>query len=128
MGNKTAVNIDCTQQVESAAGHRIHCVYDFHLLRSDELGLGPYLGRYTDFDVRGGEIVAAYTVDLGSHGPTPSPSSTQVWEPFRRWMLAEHPDDVAVMYDGCCIPRPSRASIVLWDQRSREYVVFEKGE
>ena len=42
-------------------------------------------------------------------------------ETFHWWMSANHPDDVAVMYDGS-EPRISEESIPLWEQRTREYV------
>jgi hypothetical protein len=111
------VNLDCEQQGESAAGIVVRCTYDYHSFRSDEIGLGPYTGDYQDFTIRDGSIIA---VEANYEGLT-SGFSDQMWEPFRRWVSAEHPDDVPVMYEGFGW-RITEESIPLWEQRLREYV------
>ena len=80
------------------------------------MGLGPYSGNYWDLTIRDGTIVSAMQ---GSQGP--DLFSEQVGEPFRRWVTAEYPDDVAVMYDGSRW-RISEESIPLWEQHTGEYV------
>ena len=80
------------------------------------MGLGPYRGYYWDLTIRDGTIVSA---TRGS--PDPDLLSTQIDEPFRRWVTAEHPDDVAAMYEGSQW-RISEESIPLFEQRAREYV------
>ena len=80
------------------------------------MGLGPYSGNYWDLTIADGTIVSA---TQGSNGP--DLVSTQIGQPFRRWVTAHHPDDAAVMYDGSGW-RISEESIPLWEQHTREYV------
>jgi hypothetical protein len=111
------LNVHCRSQGESAAGIDIFCTYDDHSLRSDEAGFGPYAG-YSEFTIRDGKIGPAES-DI-----TESASarfSSEMEKPFHWWMSANHPDDVAVMYEGS-EPRISEDSIPLWEQRTREYV------
>ena len=49
----------CAQQGESDEGIRVRCDFDMHVLRSDELGLGPYAGNYWEMTIRDGKIVFA---------------------------------------------------------------------
>jgi hypothetical protein len=105
----------CEERERTAAGVVVRCTSGGHFMRSDELGLGPYDGDYQDLTVRDGKIVA-----ISSFAPL-EPFSSQVWEPFRRWVSSEHPDDVAVMFDGGGW-RISEESIPLWNRRLREYV------
>ena len=51
--------IDCEPQDETAVGIIVRCPYDFHVLRSDEIGLGPFGDNYWDLTVRDGKIVSA---------------------------------------------------------------------
>jgi hypothetical protein len=115
------LNIACEQHGDSAAGTVVRCTYDDHMLGSDEMGLGPYSGNYWDLTIGDGTVVSAAQ---GSHGP--DLFSEQIWDPFRRWVAAEHPDDVAVMYDGSRW-RISEESIPLWDQHTAEYVEARVG-
>ena len=111
------LDVHCRSQGESAAGIVIFCAYDYHSLRSDEIGFGPYAG-YSEFTIRDGKIGPAET------GITESASarfSSEMEETFHWWMSAHHPADVAVMYTGS-EPRISEDSIPLWEQRTREYV------
>ena len=99
----------------------VHCTFDFHLIRSDEVGLGPFSGSYFDLTVRDGRIArASKHWDIEEFSP-------QMWEPFARWVSTAHPEDAPVMYaDGNFSgARLSSESIRLWEQRSREYVAME---
>jgi hypothetical protein len=100
-----------------AAGTALYCPFDFQAIRSDTIGRGPYHGSYFEFTVRDGKIVDA-SVYLETVRFSP-----QVWEPFATWVAANHPEDVAVMYDDATLSnyRLSRASVLLWEQRSREW-------
>ncbi len=93
------------------------CDFDFHVIRSDELGLGPYSGSHFFLTVRDGKIVdASKTWAIGEFSP-------QVWEPFAAWVAATYPEDVDVMYTGAQTGlRLTEKSISLWEQRTREYV------
>jgi hypothetical protein len=48
----------------------------------------------------------------------------EVWEPFLQWLIANHPDEVSIMYTDASASRHSTTdeSIALWERRSREYV------
>lgn len=114
----------CEELGSSAAGTTVRCGFDFHAIRSDQLEPGPFSGSYFDLTVRDGEIVQASTTwEIQKFSP-------QVWEPFARWVSADHPRDAAVMYDDVTQSgaRLSEKSIRLWEQRSREYVEVKAGE
>jgi hypothetical protein len=106
----------CEQLASSAFGTELRCPFDFHIIRSDEIGLGPYSGSYFDFTVHDGEIVeAAKTFAIGEFSP-------QVWEPFADWVLINYPEDLAMMYTGGGTGAAlTEESIALWEQHSREY-------
>jgi hypothetical protein len=105
----------CKELSTSATVARVRCTFDYHQLRSDELGLGPFSGSYFDLDVREGEIVQAskYWETEGY--------SAQVWGPFASWISTNYPKDALVMYEGDGV-RLSEESIRLWERHSREYV------
>ena len=122
-GYKQILN-GCEELGNSASGTRLHCVHDFHLLRSDEIGLGPFSGSYFDLTVRDGEIVRASMYwAVGEF-------SEQLWEPFASWVSTAYPEDAAVMYqDGTQSgARLTEESIALWEQRSREYVAVARAK
>ena len=52
----------CEEQRSSASGSDVRCTFDFHLLGSPELGLGPFGGSYFDVTVLSGQIVRASTL------------------------------------------------------------------
>jgi hypothetical protein len=108
----------CEDRGSSAAGTTFRCPFDFHAIRSNEIGLRPFRGSHFDLTVRDGEIVEASTT-WGIEKFSP-----QMWEPFARWVSTAYPEDAAVMYtDGSHEGvRLTEESIRLWEQRSREYV------
>jgi hypothetical protein len=108
----------CEERSSSAADTTLRCKFDFHTIRSDEIGVGPFSGSHFDLTVRDGEIVRA------SKTWATEEFSPQVWEPFARWVSTAYPEDAAVMYtDGTYSgARLTEESIRLWEQRSREYV------
>jgi hypothetical protein len=94
------------------------CDFDFHAIRSDELGRGPFTGSTFTFTVREGAIVRAsqnwnYTQEF----------SPRVWEPFAEWVSSTYPKDFEVMYvAGGRNFALTDESIRLWETRSKEYV------
>lgn len=118
-GYKQMLN-SCEELNRPAVGTRLRCRFDFHLIRSDEIGLGPFNGSYFDLTVRDGEIVQAST-----HWGTEE-FSPQMWEPFATWVSAAYPDDAAVMYadETQTGAQLTGESILLWEQHSRSYVAF----
>ena len=107
----------CEEVGDSFPGS-IRCTFDFHGLRSGEIGRGPFGGSSFDLFVRDGKIVRASQYwETEKFGP-------QMWEPFAGWVSTTHPEDAAVMYtDGShSNVRLTEESVRLWDTRTREYV------
>ena len=111
----------CEPSTASPAGVvTVTCAYDFEGIRSDEVGLGPFVGSTYMFRVQDGEIISLsdnIEVEANSFSP-------EVWEPFAAWVLENHPDDVTVMYNDSSQTdrRFTDESIRLWEQNSHEYV------
>jgi hypothetical protein len=109
----------CEHQGNSASGVSLRCAFDFHVIGSDEIGLGPFTGNYWSLTVRDGKIVSARReVDFNSG------FGDQIWEPFAKWVSIEHPDDaLALGTDESQGMQPVTAdSIRLGEQRTAEYV------
>jgi hypothetical protein len=107
----------CEETGTSSAGTYVRCPFDFHAIRSDEIGRGPYSGSYFDLTVRDGEIVRA------SNYFETAKFSPEMWEPFAEWVSTTYPDDAAVMYNPTLTNfQLSEESIRLWERHSREYV------
>jgi hypothetical protein len=108
---------DCEGAGNSDSGS-IRCTFDFHGLRSGEIGRGPFGGSSFDLFVHDGKIVRAKQ-DWGIEKFSP-----QMWEPFAGWVSTAHPKDVAVMYtdESHSNVRLTEESVRLWDARTREYV------
>jgi len=93
------------------------CAYDFHGIRSDEIGRGPFSGGTFSLTVRDGEIVRA------SRGWNIEEFSPHMWEPFAEWVSTTYPKDAAVMYNSSLTNFVlTEESIRLWEKRSREWV------
>jgi hypothetical protein len=107
----------CEEAFSYARGTVVRCTWDFHGIRSDEIGLGPYSGSYDEVTIRDGEIVDVFShIEIAKFSP-------QMWEPFAEWVSTNYPKDVAVMYIGDYADyRLSLESIRLWEQHTREYV------
>jgi hypothetical protein len=110
--------LDSCEGVGDSASGSIRCTFDFHALRSGEIGRGPFGGSSFDLDVRDGKVVQA-----SQHWETEK-FSPQMWEPFAGWVSTAHPKDAAVMYtdESHTNVRLTEESIRLWDVRTREYV------
>jgi hypothetical protein len=99
------------------------CAFDFHAIRSDEIGRGPFTGSSFTFTVRDGEIVrASQSFEIEKFSP-------QMWEPFAHWVSTTYPKDAAVMYQDGTLSNYNltEKSIRLWEQRTREYVKEVRG-
>lgn len=96
----------------------VTCEIDFHGIRSDEIGRGPFSGTDFSFVVQDGEIIQA-SMSWGIVEFSP-----QMWEPFAEWVATEHPKDVKVMYVDASQAnyRLTEESIRLWERRSKDYV------
>ncbi|HJQ72628.1 MAG TPA: hypothetical protein VJ887_04380, partial [Actinomycetota bacterium] len=111
----------CEETGSSSTGTAVHCAFDFHLIRSNEIGRGPFSGSGFDVTVRDGEIVGA-SMFFEVEGFSP-----QVWEPFASWVSTTYPEDAAVMYEDETYSgaRLTAESIELWGQHTQGYVAAE---
>lgn len=101
----------------SAAGTYVRCAFDFHAIRSDEIGRGPYSGSYFDITVLDGQIVR-----VTNYFET-AKFSPEMWEPFAEWVSTTHPEDASVMYNEDLTNfQLSEESIALWNRHSRGYL------
>jgi len=106
----------CRVTGTSPSGTAVRCRFDWHAIRSDEIGLGPYPGSW-DLTVREGEIVS-----VSLHWEF-TRFSSQMWEPFAEWVSETYPKDFQVMYTGGGTNFSlTEQSIRLWRQHTREYV------
>jgi DNA-directed RNA polymerase specialized sigma24 family protein len=111
------VGESCDAGLTLPSGTRVLCTFDFHAIRSDEIGLGPYSGSSADITVLDGEVVrASINLEIEEFG-------AEMWDPFAAWVAENYPEDGAVMYnDSYTDYRLTEASIRLWELRTREYV------
>jgi hypothetical protein len=107
---------------DSGSDHStLRCPFAYHGIHSEEQGHEPYEGSTYRIVVRDGRI-HGFTEQIDCLG---NGFNDEVWVPFLQWLVANHPDDVSVMYpDGRGASRHSTTdeSIDLWERRSREYV------
>jgi hypothetical protein len=110
--------LDSCAGVGNSDSGSVRCTFDFHGLRSGEIGRGPFGGSSFELFVHDGKIVRAKQ-DWGTEKFSP-----QMWEPFAGWVSTAHPKDAAVMYtdESHSNVRLTEESVRLWDARTREYV------
>jgi hypothetical protein len=108
----------CEELGSSASGTSLRCTFDYHLLRSYEIGRGPFSGSSFLLTIHDGKIVRA-SASFGIEE-----FSAQMWVPFARWVSETHPGDVAVMYEDESQSgvRLATESVRLWEQHTLEYV------
>jgi hypothetical protein len=115
------LNESCMEQGTSSAGTQVRCTYDFHAIRSEELGRGPFSGSVFTFAIRDGEVVSAdQELEFLGNG-----FSEQMWEPFAAWVSRTHPEDAAIMYADWPSQRLESLtprSIELWEKQTKNYV------
>ena len=117
MGYEQILTGTCSVTATYAAGAQVRCPFDFHAIRSDEIGLGPYGGSYWELTIRDSEIV------IVSQNLETDTFSGEMWEPFAAWIADTYPRDGAVMFNSDYTNfRLTEGSIRLWRQRTKEYV------
>ncbi|HZD17056.1 MAG TPA: hypothetical protein VE669_02830 [Actinomycetota bacterium] len=116
MGYEQILVEPCRETGTSASGTTVRCPIDWHAIRSDEIGLGPYPGNW-HLTVRDGEI-ASVSLDWNIERFSP-----QMWEPFAAWVSTEHPRSGAMMFNADHTNfQLTEESVRLWERRTREYV------
>jgi hypothetical protein len=115
----------CEPESVSAPATTVACAYDMHGLGSERLGRGPFTDYVLRLTIVDGEIVSGVE-EWGSDG-----FEVTMWEPFTAWLLSNHADDAAFMYDdwpGVNQPALSERSARLWEQNVDRYVrAVERG-
>ena len=91
------------------------------MLRSDQLGRGPYDNSLFMVTVENGKVVDASLNFSGvSNG-----YDDEMWHPFEAWMDEQHPEDDELMnafWDPASTKAEIDASLQLWEQRTQDYV------
>ena len=106
------------EQLGNPSSGSVRCPFEFHALRSGEIGRGPFGGASFDLVIREGRIVhVAQNWEIEEFSP-------QMWEPFAKWVSKAHPTDIAVMYldENLTAVRLSEESIRLWERNTQRYV------
>jgi hypothetical protein len=111
----------CENQGDSGKGVTVRCGFDYHALRSDEIGRGPFTDNHWDLVVRDGKITSAVAIwAVLTNG-----FDAQMWQPFQAWVSSAHPEDVQDLYP-VGDPVPTRERMRLWEERTREWVASIK--
>lgn len=115
----------CTTTSTSEAATEVQCVYALHAFGSEELGNGPFEGNLLYATIVGGEIteIQEYWSYLSSG------FDTEMWQPFRGWIIAEHPRDAQAMYTDTGFTEAARTdarSLRLWERRLAEWVASQE--
>lgn len=104
-------------------GSTVDCPYEYQMLGSDQLGLGPYPG-VAHVTVRDGQVVAVSGAFPAPQGSADDPFSHEVWEPFETWVHDNHPEDVdALSVSGSWL---TDESFHIWETLVPEYVESER--
>jgi hypothetical protein len=124
IGTKNISTGPCEEVSTTPDGTLVRCPFEYHMLRSDEIGRGPYGPNAYNLTVMEGKVVS---FDITGNSLTDG-FSNQVWMPFADWIAIAHPDDVAIMYqdDSQTGWKVTEESIPLWEQRSLEYVAIAR--
>jgi hypothetical protein len=103
----------------------VSCPYRYQLLRSGDLGLGPYGGSHFQITF-GPRRITHVTME---HETDTNGFSTQMWTPFAIWVHTFHHADGAKMYpdwpQAHHWPATNQA-IRLWSQRTRQFVQYAR--
>jgi hypothetical protein len=113
----------CRETDSSSRGTYVRCTFDFHGIRSEAIGRGPYSGSYFDVLVERHIVEYGRILDVSAHLET-AKFGPEMWDPFAEWVSSTYPQDAAVMYtnDNLTDYRLTPRSIRLWEKHTREYV------
>ena len=112
----------CEETASSSSRTMVECLFAFHALGSEALGLGPFPGGAFGLTIRDGKVIDA---GVGvQYALTNDAFKTQMGEPFAAWMRAKYPGQVDLLYTDATMtaPRITEHSVPLWETRTREYV------
>jgi hypothetical protein len=109
----------CDEASVGPSGGLVRCSFDLHLLRSNEIGRGPFGPAELDLSVVDGEIVRVSSMSFDYE----EAFSSQVWEPFAEWVSTTYPEDAARMYvdKTRSSAHLTEGSVQLWERHTRQY-------
>jgi len=113
-----------TAQTSTTAGTHVVCTFDYHALRSDELGLGPYSHSTFTATIKDGKIL---DTEL-EYADAKSGYTDEIWGPFAAWVAEAYPRDAAAMYANWPyqgIPAVTDRALELWEQHVKDYVAAQ---
>ncbi len=121
-----SITLDSCHQQPEPSQHRVICTYDFHMLGSDEMGMGPYSGNRFELTVSDGQVARAQE----QMSVVPNGFTSEVWEPFADWVRQAHPQDFAVMYTDASGSegRKTAAALALWEERTTQYPQLQNAQ
>jgi hypothetical protein len=104
-------------------GIMVDCPYSYQLMRSADLGLGPYTGSHFRISTRRARVIRVYMW----HRTDTNGWSRQMWTPFATWIDTFHHQDGPRMYPDWPkqghFPDTNQA-IQLWAHRTRQFVHY----
>jgi hypothetical protein len=114
----------CATTSTSAAGTLVSCTYALKGFGSEELGRGPYGDNRLDVTILDGQIteIEEYWAYM-TNG-----FNTEMWQPFKTWIIQEHPRDAQAMYTDATYNqyRTDATSLRLWEKRVAEWVASQQ--
>jgi hypothetical protein len=111
----------CSENFSPGDRIQVGCAFRLQMLRSDQLGRGPYDNSIFNVTVENGKVVDASLYFSGED----SGYDDQMLHPFEAWMDEQHPEDAEVMdafWDPASTKAEINASLQLWEQRTHDYV------
>ena len=114
----------CTTISTSEAAAEVQCMYALQAFGSEELGKGPFEDNVLVVTIVGGEITELQ--EYWSY--LTSGFNTEMWQPFKVWIVQEHPRDTEAMYADTSLdqPRTDARSLRLWERRLAEWVASQE--
>jgi len=113
----------CTTTSSSADGTLAGCTYALNGFGSEELGRGPFGDNRLDVTIVDGKIteIEEYWAYM-TNG-----FNTEMWQPFKTWIIQEHPRDAQAMYTDATYNqyRTDATSLRLWEKRLAEWVASQ---
>lgn len=107
----------CETMSTSDFGTSITCPFDYHNMRSEEMGLGPFGNNLVSLVVNDGKVRsfrAAYNSDNNGDG--------ELYRQIGAWVRENHPGEWRFLDSQDVGPAERSRWIRLWQQRTQEYV------
>ena len=113
---------DCIELPPVGEGQRVNCQWEAHGLGSDQIDEGPFGGHVFRLVIEDGLVSRS---DMGFDFRT---FAGTMWNPFQEWILSNHGEDFAVLYEDEGLSRQTDDAIALWTQRVEDNVAYVNGQ